>query len=359
MIFLKNFIKNISKIKSIKDINFLKKELKEPIYLVDVGSTGGIEDHFKEIEELLHVITFDPDPRADTVKTKGKFENFNIGLWSKKDIKKLYLKKYPQASTFYNLNETLLSSFLNYPCHENVGEQDFEVNSLENILIPKNIYPDFIKVDAEGADLEILKGSKKFLNSSCLGIQCEVSFATRHLDAPYFSDIDEYLRKFGFVLMKLDNERWIRKNNCFSSVSNPQIVWGNAVYVLSKERFIEMITNLSLEKKEQSIIKFITLLLIFKFHDYASDILDNLFTKKLISEDFYKKINNYTIKSIPSNFKCYTKAIFSIFISMSIMALLFVFPQKRRKSFLFFKEKIRSFAKLILNVRYGPNDTCL
>ena len=36
---------------------------------------------------------------------------------------------------------------------------------MENIL-SDNIFPDFIKIDAEGSDLQILKGSKKFLKTS-------------------------------------------------------------------------------------------------------------------------------------------------------------------------------------------------
>ncbi|MFA6119451.1 MAG: FkbM family methyltransferase [Parachlamydiales bacterium] len=359
MNFIKKSLKNLSNIKAINNIDHIKDLLKENICLVDVGSTGGVEEHFKEIEEILHVITFDPDPRAETIKTKGKFENFNIGLWSSKDVKKLYLKRYPQASTFYDLNEKLLFGFLNSFCHENVGEENFEVNSLENILLSKNIYPDFIKVDAEGSDLEILKGSEKFLSNSCLGVQAEVSFADRHLNAPYFSDIDQYLRKFGYVLMNLESEKWIRKNNVFSPTSNPQIIWGNAVYVLSINEFSRRLSILDEEKRQQIIIKFITLLLIFKFHDYAYEVSEYLNENKFLSKAFYLKITRLISLSLPSRMKCYLKSLSGILISILLMMIFSVFPNKRAKSVNFFKEKIRFFAKILLNTRYGPNNTCV
>src|SRR3990167_5177875 len=157
MQFIKNTIKSICKIPTTKN-QLLDSLLTENIILVDVVSTGGIEDKWKDIEKHLHVITFDPDPRSDTPITKGKFDNYKIGLWSKKDEKELFLTAFPQASTFYQLNEKILSCFLNYPCHKNIKEITFQVDKMENVL-PKEIQPDFIKTDAEGADLEILKGS--------------------------------------------------------------------------------------------------------------------------------------------------------------------------------------------------------
>ncbi len=356
-----NFIKN--KIKSLYKISTIKKDtldslLNENIVLVDVGSTGGIEDKWKEIEKHLHVITFDPDPRSLTPITKGKFENYKIGLWSKKDEKELFLKQYPQASTFYKLNEKILSSFLNYPCHKNIKEITFKVDTLENIL-PKDIYPDFIKTDAEGADLEILKGSTKYLLKSCLALQCEVSFINRHENAPYFSEIDQFLKAFDFVLMELETEKWIRKNNIFSSISKPQIIWGNAIYVLSIDCFLKKITLFSEKIRHQKISKFITILLIHKFHDYAYELCNSAFINNLILENSYIELKNLIKQSIPSSIICYIKFFTSILLSIFIMILCFIFPSKRKKAKAFFKARIRDFAKLLLNTRHGPYESCV
>ena len=67
-------LKSLYKFRAIKDIKLLEKLLESHIIVVDVGSTGGIDKRFKELEKLLHVITFDPDPRAITPITKGKFK---------------------------------------------------------------------------------------------------------------------------------------------------------------------------------------------------------------------------------------------------------------------------------------------
>jgi FkbM family methyltransferase len=357
MTFIKNIIKSLYKISSIKK-NLLNSILNDHIVLVDVGSTGGIEDKWKDIEKHLHVISFDPDPRSSTPITKGKFENYQIGLWSKKDDKKLFLKQYPQASTFYKLNEKILSCFLNYPCHKNINEITFKVDKLENIL-PNAVFFDFIKTDAEGADLEILKGASKYLSNSCMGIQCEVSFINRHKNAPFFSEIDEFLRKQDYILMELESEKWIRKNNIFCSISKPQIIWGNAIYMLSIDSFLKKINSLSDKDRENKISKFITILLIHKFHDYAYELCSSAFINKLVSKNCYLKLKNLIKISIPSSFMCYLKCLFSIFLGITIILLCFLFPLKRKKSIAFFKARIRDFAKLLLNIRYGPYDSCI
>jgi len=356
MNFIKNSIKYICKISTIKK-NILNSLLKNHIVLIDVGSTGGIEDKWEEIEKHLHVITFDPDPRASTPNIKGKFENYKIGLWSKKDKKNLFLKKYPQASTVFKLNEKNLSSFLNYPCHQNIKKISFQVDKIENLL-PKDLYPDFIKTDAEGADLEILKGAKKYLSESCLGIQSEVSFINRHKKAPFFSEIDQFLRKFHFVLMELETEKWIRKNNIFTCISKPQIIWGNAIYMISIDVFLKKIKSFSENIRYEKTLKFLTILLIHKFHDYAYDLCKNAFMNNLISKHSYLELKNLIKKSIPLTFTCYLKAIFSILISIFIITLCSLLPSKRKKAFAFFKAKIKDFGKLLLNTRYGPYESC-
>jgi len=358
MYFIKKALKSLGTIKSIPNVEQLYNLLNDPIILVDVGSTGGIESHFEEIDKFLHVITFDPDPRAITPKTKGKFENYKIALWSKKEMQTLCLTQYPQASSLYQLNEKILSSFLNFPCHKKIGIENIEVNAMQNIL-PQSSHPDFIKIDAEGADLEILKGAEKYLKTSCLGIQTETSFANRHSNAPYFSDIDQYLRKFGYILMQIEPERWIRKNNIYSAISNPQIIWGNAIYILSIETFLKRISDLPEKNRETTITKFITILLIHKFHDYAYELCTEALKNNIISNEFYsKKTLRLILQSIPSTIKCYLKSILSILISCVVILLCSFFPKKRKKALNYFKARIRYFARLLINIRFGPYNTC-
>lgn len=357
MKFIKNILKSLIKIRTIK-IKLLDSILNDYIILVDVGATGGIEGKWTDIEKHLHVIAFDPDPRAVTPITKGKFENYKIGLWSNTDEKELFLTAFPQASTFYQFNEKIISSFLNYPCHKNIKKMTFQVDKMENVL-PKEIHPDFIKTDAEGADLEILKGSAKYLLQSCLGIQCEVSFTNRHEHAPYFSQTDQFLRQYNFVLMELETEKWIRKNNVFTGISKPQLIWANAVYMLSIDAFLKKIKNMPEKTRCEKISKFITILLIHKFHDYAYELCENAYMNMSISNNNYLELKNFIKQSMPSYCKCYVKSIISILITFCLLILCCLLPSKRKKALAFLKARIKDLARLLINTRHGPYEGCV
>ena len=56
--------------------------------------------------------------------------------------------------------------------------------------------PDFLSVDTQGAELEILKGISRINQVSW--ILCEVNVDELYVDNPLLSDIDSYLNQFGF-----------------------------------------------------------------------------------------------------------------------------------------------------------------
>ena len=60
---------------------------------------------------------------------------------------------------------------------------------------------DFLSLDTQGSELDILKGAEITLNS-CVGLQLEVAFAEVYKGQPLFNDIDVFLRSKGFVFIK-------------------------------------------------------------------------------------------------------------------------------------------------------------
>lgn len=63
---------------------------------------------------------------------------------------------------------------------------------------------DILKLDVEGYELEVLKGAENML-SNVRVIMTEVWFSDGYESAPYFSDIDIYLREHGFALLNIYN----------------------------------------------------------------------------------------------------------------------------------------------------------
>ena len=67
----------------------------------------------------------------------------------------------------------------------------------------------FMKVDVEGAELEVLGSAVNILSSSLVAIRSEVNFIPTRLTQPLYCDIENFLRQYNFFPMDfLFLDRW-------------------------------------------------------------------------------------------------------------------------------------------------------
>lgn len=79
-------------------------------------------------------------------------------------------------------------------------EVDVQTHALDDIPdLPK---PDFLKMDVQGAELEILQTGRNTL-SDAVAVMPEVRFFQIYEDEPMFGEVDGYLREMGFMLLKI------------------------------------------------------------------------------------------------------------------------------------------------------------
>ena len=65
-----------------------------------------------------------------------------------------------------------------------------------------------MKLDIQGAELEVLKGAKKTL-SNTLGLEIEVEFVHLYTNQPLFGDLYTFLSSHNFELMDFTSiQRW-------------------------------------------------------------------------------------------------------------------------------------------------------
>ena len=86
-----------------------------------------------------------------------------------------YLTSFPPASSLLIPNKTL-ENFLVSDEHNIIGKKIISTHKLDDVLKDYEA-SDFIKIDAEGADFEILLGARKQMDKNCLGIQIEVNLS--------------------------------------------------------------------------------------------------------------------------------------------------------------------------------------
>jgi FkbM family methyltransferase len=92
-----------------------------------------------------------------------------------------------------------------------VSEREISVETMRlDTFFKEKQPPDFINLDIQGAELHALKGATAIL-SSVSHIYTEVSYIELYLGAPLASEVDRFLRSFGFkkvMTRKLPKDGW-------------------------------------------------------------------------------------------------------------------------------------------------------
>lgn len=304
----------------------------KPFTMADVGAAYGTDPRWLPVEKYAQFVTFEPDVRSQDYSTTNKTVNFSTGLSDHPSEKPLYLTKLPAASSLYPLNIDALKCFANYEWHEVVGSASITLDTLDHCLDGRaELQPDFLKVDVEGADLDVLKGGEAALDKSILGLQIEVSFIERHRGAPFFSDADIFLRERGFSLFILSREHWVRQNQTYGPNSRPQLVWGDAVYLLSRTQLLERLNGLHAEAKLVLLVKFIVILLGYGIHDYAIEVIDAVTEVGIISEDISQELKQSVFDSVTPTVAYCLRCLFGIGVTTSFYLLAFPIAPLRRR----------------------------
>ena len=145
-------------------INTLLKNQK--ISALDVGAQGGFNsDNFfpSRYNSFFEDILIEPI-KAEADKLMGKKLVINKGLWSKKENRKLYiLDNRLGSSSMYEPNDQAfyLHNIKNkdYEKYKVTRTIEIECDTISNQLLELNVKNlDYLKIDTQGAELEILKG---------------------------------------------------------------------------------------------------------------------------------------------------------------------------------------------------------
>ncbi len=185
-----------------KNIELLLK--KKKLIGLDVGAQGGFNsDKFfpRKYNEFFESILV--DPLKDSLKGEESNYTINKGLWSSKGVRKLYiLNKRPQSSSMYepNIDSLKIYDFKEKDFHLfDVGKTEMvECDTLSSSLKELNIkFLDYLKIDTQGAELEILKGLE---NYRPLIIKCEVQIFPMYKKEPDWTEVADLLYKLGYIV---------------------------------------------------------------------------------------------------------------------------------------------------------------
>jgi len=163
------------------------------------------------------------------------------------ESKKLYITNHPMCSSLYKPNEDLISLYHNFEAAYLKSKTTIKTITLDNFLETNNIGSlDFIKIDVQGAELDIFRGGKKALKD-VLKIVCEVEFIHHYENQPLFGDVCKFLNGYDLMFNKfLGMAGRSLRPIVFNSDKNfaSQHIWSDAIFI----KHIQKISQLSDKK---------------------------------------------------------------------------------------------------------------
>jgi FkbM family methyltransferase len=212
-----------------------------PLTAVDIGAMllDGVADPLARLSQvgLATVIGFEPlaaeCARLNALGVRGRqylpyavadgrrrtFHVTNTGMTSS-----LLAPNVPLVSAFHNLAELM----------QVVATPEIETRRLDDVAEIRATGCDYLKLDTQGSEVEILTHATTVL-SRCLLVQTEVEFVPLYEGQPLFAEIDQLLRSHGFMFHRflgLSGRPYkpiVVNNDRNQAIS--QTLWSDAVYV--------------------------------------------------------------------------------------------------------------------------------
>ena len=238
------------------------------ITLCDIGAAGEIEPRWKPFSKNLQYIGFEPDKRSREriLNQAYLFKSYEILPHALSDVDKprnLNLCRKPQVSSLYKPNRDFLDRFPDSERFDVMQVERVDCVTLDKLNLA-NI--DFLKLDIEGAENDVIKGAQTTLNL-VLGLELEVEFIEIYSGQGLFGDICNELSSHGFEFVDFVHlSRW-QRNGIYG---HGQCVAGDALFLKSPETLIKQSSSIEVWST------YISILLIYRRFDMIDIVLSSV-----------------------------------------------------------------------------------
>jgi FkbM family methyltransferase len=243
-----------------------------PLTVIDVGARGEPGAQFGALREHVLLVAFEPD--------LTEYERLAVSLpkrgWSDARVLPVALAAESGECDFFVTRTRALSSLLR-PNEEKMGhgwavEEIRKVNArtLDELAAGGDLWEtaDVLKVDAQGADLQVLIGGQNRVLPKALAVIVEASFREHYLGQAQIGEVECFLRERGFKLFATDihpapalDER---------SLSRRRVDWSDSLFL----RDSDWVDQLPQELQTGARRKLVSIMALFGLLDECSNLVE-------------------------------------------------------------------------------------
>lgn len=186
--------------------------------IIDIGSAGNVVPMWEKKPYLIKkLLRFEP---RESKKILPNITTFSLCVWKRNTVKTFYVYKGMEgrgSSLFYPNYKYVEKNYkkLRQKGPTNLSDTWFErsvvrttkkisCRTLDSILGDNNLFGvyDVLKIDAQGAEYEILMGAMKYLKQDCVAVFLETFSIPLYKGIKMFPSLDYFLTRKGFYLAK-------------------------------------------------------------------------------------------------------------------------------------------------------------
>jgi FkbM family methyltransferase len=179
--------------------------LPRPIVYVDVGARAGIDNSLVELlrsNGKLKIVGFEPDnEECQRLRSSNPGDVYlPYGLGDAEGTRKFYVTALTGASSFFEPDLDAFRGLRLVDLFRVVRTVELPIRRLDGLIASGEMpQPDFVKIDTQGSELNILKGCGEKLRN-LVGVRLEAQLRPLYKGQPTFFDIYHFMSKAGLIL---------------------------------------------------------------------------------------------------------------------------------------------------------------
>jgi FkbM family methyltransferase len=183
----------------------------DDVIIADIGAANGLPENLRPLAGIARILFFEPDREAAKVLQRELVESGHAGaqvlavaLAGTDGPRSFYITNVPTGSSLLKPGSEFFHTFGNPDYFYPVREVTVETRRLDGVLA-ENQLPrlDFLKIDTQGAELEILQGLGRVFTDQTLCVELEIGYPGSYVDQPGFGQLDAMITEAGFYLFDL------------------------------------------------------------------------------------------------------------------------------------------------------------